>query len=167
MRVSAAITGLLICVCSCLAATPARIETASAPSEIRLDNGTDLFWSGRSAGTVYSDHLVLDEGAVRVKNFKDYSIDARDLHIRTAEPGTAAVVRLNGQTIEVASLGGALNVSDGGAMLTRVAAGTRVSFRHGSNSSRGDRHVMLWIIVITAAAALAIGLTAAAQGKSL
>ncbi|MBV8867769.1 MAG: hypothetical protein JO210_20395, partial [Acidobacteriaceae bacterium] len=87
---------------------------------------------------------------------------------------TQAVVRLTKEAVEVASLGGGLKVSDGGAMLTRVVAGTKVSFRQSASGAGSpskplpsDEHVMLWLIAATAVAALVIGLTAASQGKSL
>jgi hypothetical protein len=149
------------------------IHTAVAPNDVNLASGVAIRLSPRSEGTVFHDHLVLDQGAVRVENFKDYQIDARDLQIQAAEPTAGAVVRITDKTIEVASVRGALNVSDGGAMLTRVTAGTHISFRQagaaGGPSRKAlpsDTHVMTWMIGITAAAALAIGLTAAAQGKS-
>ena len=87
----------------------------------------------------------------------------------------------------MASVGGAINVMDGG-VLTRVAAGTKMSFQQSGASPTGqaspsatganpapapaqkkmpgDKRTFLWVIGITAAAALAVGLTAAAQGKS-
>jgi hypothetical protein len=76
------------------------------------------------------------------------------------------------KTVDVASIGGNLNVSDGGAMLTRVVSGTRVSFRNGGGQTPtkkalpSDTHIMLWMIVATAAAAITIGAIAASQGKS-
>ncbi len=150
------------------------IHTALAPNDVNLESGVAIRLSPRSEGTVFHDHLVLDQGGVRVENFKEYRINARDLQIQAAEPAAGAVVRITDKSIEVASLRGALNVSDGGAMLTRVTAGTHMSFRQAATQNGtpthkalpSDTHVMTWMIGITAAAALAIGLTAAAQGKS-
>lgn len=159
------------------------LETANAPSDVRLENGVSVRLATRSAGTVYGDHVVLEQGAVRVGNFGDYTVNARHLLIAADTPGAEAVIRMTGKTVEVASLGGAVRVSDGGAMLTRVTAGTKVSFQD-SGAAAGqpqavaqtgaapgskvpsDKHTLMWIIGITAAAALALGLTAAAQGKS-
>ncbi len=157
----------------------AALHTSSAASsEVNLESGVTVNLSPKSSGTVFSDHLVLDEGAVRVDHFSGYVINARQLQIQTQNSGAQAVVRLTGTTVEVASLGGNLNVTDGGAMLTRVTAGTRISFgqsgaspaQTGAAPARkrlpSDQHIMFWMIGISAAAALAIGLTAAAQGKS-
>ena len=158
-----------------------RLETAAAPSEVRLQNGADVQLSSRSAGAVYTDHVVLERGAVRVGSFENYPIEARKLQVQADNPSSEAVVRLKGNTVEVASLGGSVRVTDGGAMLTHVAAGTRMSFKQnaaqaqtgaqtGAGSGRphvaSDDHVLLWFIVVTAAAAITIGTIAGVQGKN-
>ncbi len=168
----------------CFAAGPnvlpegTQLETAAAASDVTLQNGVDLHFSARSGGTAFRDHLVLDDGAIRVSHFNGYPINARQLQIEAPDSSTQAVVRLTKGTVEVASLGGSLNVTDGGVMLTRVVAGTRMSFQQSAASTAqtgaaparkrlpSDQHTMIWLIGITAVAALAIGLTAAAQGKS-
>ncbi len=158
------------------------LETSTAPSEIRLQNGADVELSSRSAGAVYNDHVVLERGAVRVGSFENYPVTARQLQVIADNPGSQAVVRLKGNTIEVASLGGSVRVTDGGAMLTHVAAGTRMSFKQndatqaqtGAQSGAGygrpkvasDQHVLLWFIGITAGTAIALGITAGVQGKN-
>lgn len=158
------------------------LETTATPSEVRLQSGADVVLSPRSVGSVYGDHVVLERGAVRVGSFENYSINARKLQVLADSPGSAAVVRLKGDTVEVASLGGSVRVSDGGAMLAHVAAGTRMSFKQndatqaqtGAQTGAGagrprvasDEHVLLWFIAITAGAAIALGSLAAVQGKS-
>jgi ferric-dicitrate binding protein FerR (iron transport regulator) len=150
----------------------ASLHTDAAPADLNLESGVALRLSARSTGTIFHDHLELEEGAVRVGHFEGYRIDAGGLAIEASGPGAQAVVRRGGQNVEVASIGGMVKVSDRGAMLTRVAAGTRMSFQQSAASTPApkklpsDRHVMVWLIGITGAAALAIGLTAAAQGKS-
>ncbi len=150
---------LLFAACACFAASP------------------DVYLSPGSQGAVYTDHAVLDSGSLRVANFAGYAVDAGQFQIQSDSPSTRAIVRMNARTIEVASLGGDVRVSDGGVMMTRVSSGTHVSFQQSGASPAqtgaasykrlpSDRHVMFWLIGITAAAALAIGLTAAAQGKS-
>lgn len=176
---------------SCLAGAPAigtadtgpildgaRFQTSSSARQIELNSGVNLRLSPRSSGTLFGDHIVLDEGSVRVENFDGYSVQARQLAIGAADSRTQAVVRIGSKNIEVASLGGVLNVVDGGALLTRVASGTHLSFQQ-SGASAGqtgaapakkrlpsDQHVMVWLIGITGAAAITIGAIAASQGKS-
>jgi len=154
-----------------------QLETAAAASDVSLQNGVSLRLFPKSAGTVFSHHIVLEEGSLRAGHFNGYTINVGDLQIQASDIAAQAVVRMTNKTIEVASVGGNLNVTAGGAMLTRVASGTRMAFQQpiasaqtGQTPARkklaSDEHVMLWLIVATGAAALAIGLTAAAQGKS-
>jgi hypothetical protein len=156
-----------------------RLETTTAPSEVRLGGGTDLRLAARSVGAIYSDHLELEGGAVRVGHFENYGVDVRKLQVQAESPNSEAIVRLRGNTVEVASLGGSVRVSDGGVMLTHVASGTRMSFKQKSDATSAqtgastgrpsvasDEHVLLWFIIVTAAAAITIGSIAAAQGKS-
>ncbi len=156
------------------------LQTTSAPSEIHLSSGADLRLATRSAGTFYADHVSLEQGAIRVGSFNGLTVNAHQLQIAGDEPGSEAIVRVNRKTIEVASLGGAVNVMDSG-LLTRVAAGTKMSFQSGATPDQqtntgaaptparkmpSDEKTFLWVIGITAVAALVIGLTAAAEGKS-
>jgi hypothetical protein len=191
VRIHTVLTAAIFCAGFCFGASPAigtaggnaaitqgtQLEAVAAPSDLSLENGVNLRLSPRSAGTVFNDHIVLEEGSLRVGNFNGYTIDAGQLQIQATDPGAQAVVRMTNKIIEVASLGGRLNVTDGGAMLTRVVSGTRVSFQQSGASAQtgaapahkklpSDERIMLWTIGITAAAALAIGLTAAAQGKN-
>jgi hypothetical protein len=156
-----------------------RLDTASSPSEIHLQSGADVRLSSKSSGTVFTDHAVLERGAMRVGNFDKYPVEARKLQIQADGPGSEAVVRLKGDTVEVASLGGSVRVNDGASMLTHVAAGTKMSFQDAAAQSgaqtgapsgkprvASDTHVLYWFIGVTASAAIAIGAIAAAKGKS-
>jgi hypothetical protein len=185
MRVSGPLAAAVLCTFSCFGGAPAigtsdngpvwngiAIESGPSPNTISLETGVNIRLAPQSRGTLFSDHIVLDEGSVRVGNFGSYTVNARQLEIQAADASAEAVVRMDKKTVDVASIGGNLNVSDGGAMLTRVASGTRVSFRNGGGQTNpkkalpSDTHIMLWMIVATGAAAIAIGATAAAQGKS-
>ncbi len=191
VRIRTLLTAAIFCAGFCFGASPAigtngsygpitegaQLETAASASDLSLENGVSVRLSPRSAGTVFSDHIVLEEGSLRVGNFNGYTVDAGQIRIQATDPGAQAVVRVTNKTIEVASVGGNLNVTDGGAMLTRVVSGTRMSFQQSAAGTRtgaapahkrlpSDEHIMVWMIGITAVAALAIGLTAAAQGKS-
>jgi hypothetical protein len=153
------------------------LETKGIPSDVRLDNGVALLLAARSAGTIYGDHAILEHGAARFSNFGGYQVQVGQLIIESDTPQTEAVVRLQKKTIEIASIGGAVKVTDGGAMLTRVAAGSKMAFQNSgaapaqtgaapAKKPRSDTKTFLWVIVAISAAALAIGLTAAAEGKS-
>jgi hypothetical protein len=161
------------------------LETTTTPSDVHLASGADVLLATRSNGTFYADHVRLDQGALRVGNFKGLKVNASQLEIGSDDPGTQAVVRMKRKSIEIASIGGGVNVMDGG-LLTRVAAGTKMSFQQSDTNAQaqppattgaataapksgkmpGDEKTFVWAIGITAVAALVVGLTAAAQGKS-
>ena len=163
-------------------ANGSRLQTTSVPSDVHMATGADLRLATKSSGSFYSDHVALDQGALRVGNFNGLTVNARQLQISSDEAGSQAVVRITKKTIEIASVGGSVNVMESG-MLTRVAAGTKMSFQQSGATPAdqqttntgaapapkkmpGDQKTFFWVIGITAVAALAIGLTAAAQGKS-
>ena len=160
----------------CFAAAPTVGEpfnTESTASDVHLENGVAVHLAARSIGTIFSDHAILEEGAARLSNFNGYPVQARGLQIESETPNAQAVIRFQKDTIEIASIGGPLKVSAGGALLTRVTSGTRMSFQNtgataGPARKRQWSETKTWVCVIigVSAAALAIGLTAAAQGKS-
>lgn len=157
----------------------ATVRTTTAPSDLRLQNGVTVHLATRSAGAVFEDRMELREGAARVDNFDSYMVQAGDLQINAETPGARAVVRLTGNTVEVASIGGTLKVTDGASMLTRVASGTKLSFQQtGATPSQtgaapapekgplSDHKVFLWAAGICLVSAAIVGGIAAAQGKS-
>jgi hypothetical protein len=166
---------------ACFAGSPTigeRLNTENAPSDIRLDSGVAVHLAARSTGTIFNDHAVLEHGAAHIGNFLGYEVQAGPLRIKSETPETQMAIRIEEKRIQIASIGGDLNVSDGMSLLTRVSAGTRMSFQNSgatqpaqTGASRRGSKVNLktwgWVVLGIAAAALAIGLTAVAQGKSL
>lgn len=113
-----------------------QIKTAGASSRVYLQNGALLTLGLTSSGTFYKDHVVLQQGATRVEGMNHYAIEAAHFRVQSAEPASEAVVRLNGDALEVAALAGALNVFNAqGALLTRIGAGTASSFQVGNPGS--------------------------------
>lgn len=167
----AALVGAVLFSVVCLSAET--FSTENTTSDVHLENGVAVHLAPHSNGAIYSDHAVLEEGAAHVSNFSGYKVQAGGLQIEAETPNTQAAIRVQGNFIEIASLGGNLAVSAGGVPLTRVAAGSRLSFQNsgatGASPAKrphSEVRTWTWVIVGIAAAALAIGLTAAAQGKS-
>ncbi len=151
----------------------AEVRTTTAPSDVHLQNGVTVHLATRSVGTVYNDHLVLREGAARVDNFDEYTVQAGQLQVQAETPGTHGVVRLEGKKLEVASIGGTIRVTDGGAMLTRVTAGTKLAFQQTGAApiapEKGpfpEKKVMFWTATVCIVSAGIVGGIAASQGKS-
>ena len=154
------------------------LTTENGTRDVRLENGAAVHLAARSSGKIFADHAVLDRGAVQVTSFAGYPVQAGQLRIESETPEAQAVIRMQPGSVEVASIGGPVKVTDGGAMLTRVMAGSRMSFQNtgatavaqtgaaAGKKPRSEAKTWAWVIVGVSAAALAIGLTAAAQGKS-
>src|SRR5579875_628656 len=166
------------------------LRTTVSPSDVHLANGADVRLATRSATNLYSDHIVLKDGALRMAKFDSYPVHVGELDIEADTPGTEAIIRTRGKAVEVASLGGTVKVTDGGAMLTRVAAGTKMSFQNANPAAQSgaspaqaapaqtgaapapergpisDKKIFLWTAGICAVGAIVVGSIAAAQGKS-
>lgn len=105
------------------------IKTTTASGRVYLETGSQLTLGTNSAATFYKDRVVLQQGATRVDGTNRFSIQAASYRIQNAEPASEAVVRLEGDEVQIAALVGAVNVYNGhGALLTRVGAGTASSF---------------------------------------
>jgi hypothetical protein len=167
-----------------------QLRTTISPSDVHLANGADVRMATRSDGTLFSDHLELRDGALRVSKFDGYPVQARQLQIQADTPGAEAIVRMRGRTVEVASLGGTVRVTDGGVMLTRVASGTKMAFQNttppagqtGASPGQApastgaapapeqgplsNKKAILWGAGVCAVGGLVVGLIAAEQGKS-
>lgn len=111
------------------------VKTGKASSRVFLQNGAALTLGIDSAGTIYRDHLVLQQGATKVDNMNGYSVHASDYRIDQGHPASQAVVRLDGDMVEVAALAGSLNVFDKkGALLTHIGSGTASAFQAGGGA---------------------------------
>jgi hypothetical protein len=109
------------------------VKTGKASSQVFIQNGAALTLGIDSAGTIYRDHLSLHQGATKVDNMNGYSIHASDYRIEQGQPASQAVVRLDGDMVEVAALAGSLNVFDKkGALLTHIGSGTASAFQAGA-----------------------------------
>ncbi len=116
------------------------VRTDKASSQVFLQNGAALTLGIDSAGTIYRDHLLLKQGATKVDNMNGYSVRASDYRIEQGQPASQAVVRLDGDMVEVAALAGSLNVFDKkGALLTHIGTGTASAFQTGAGGGAGGQ----------------------------
>jgi hypothetical protein len=84
-----------------------------------------------SRGTIYSDHLVLQQGQSELTaSSSAFQLEANGLRVTANEPNSRAVVSLRaGNTVEVASLNGSFGVTnDHGVLLAHVRPGRTLSF---------------------------------------
>jgi hypothetical protein len=115
------------------------VKTGKASSQVFLQNGAALTLGIDSAGTIYRDHLLLLQGATKIDNMNGYSVHTPDYRIEQGQPSSQAVVRLDGDMVEVAALAGSLNVLDKkGALLTHIGTGTASAFQTGPAGGGGQ-----------------------------
>ncbi|MBV8866086.1 MAG: hypothetical protein JO210_11885 [Acidobacteriaceae bacterium] len=146
------------------------IKTGKASSQVFLQNGAALTLGIDSTATLYRDHMLLQGGATKVDNMNGYSIHAATYRIEQGQPAAQAVVRLDGDVVEVAALAGSLNVFDGkGALLTHIGSGTASAFQTGpSGGGQGTaRPNNNNRIKYEAATALLLGITLAGLGLAI
>lgn len=115
-----------------------QVSTGKDSSQIFLQGGPSLMLATNTGATIYNDHLVLSQGAVRVDNMTKYDVQALGYRVAADEPGSQAAVRLHEGAVEVASMSGVVKVFDpSGAMLTRIGAGTASAFKPGQTGANG------------------------------
>jgi hypothetical protein len=105
------------------------VETAQASSTLDLTGGARVQLAAASKGRVFRDHLVLERGVSQVQG-ANYIIEALALRVAPAAPDASAkVTRLATDRIEVASLAGAVRVTNSeGIMLADLEAGRVLEF---------------------------------------
>jgi len=113
------------------------VETGAATADLRLEKGTAIIMSTNSRGTLYSDHLVLEQGKSQFTASKAFHLEADSLHVTTNGSTSQGIVSLApGNTVEVAALSGAFSVTnDHGVLLANVTPGRTMSFAMQTNAS--------------------------------
>jgi hypothetical protein len=107
-----------------------QIRTGLTSSRVYLQGGAALTLGTNSTGTFYKDHLLLEEGAIRLNSMLHYGVQAGPYRVLSAQPASEAIVRLTADSIEVAALRGTVDVyNHRGALLTRIGAGSASSFQ--------------------------------------
>ncbi len=106
------------------------VETSQASADLRLNKGVEITMSADSRGTLYSDHIVLQQGQSELSSSRSFQLQASGLHIVSSAPHSRGVVSMKpGNTVEVASLDGSFGVSnDRGIMLANILPGHSFSF---------------------------------------
>jgi len=106
------------------------VETSQASADLRLNEGVEITMSAASRGTLYSDHLVLQQGKSEVTSSGAYQLQAAGLSVVPSGPHSRGVVSvMAANTIEVASLDGSIGVTNGhGIVLANILPGHSFTF---------------------------------------
>src|SRR5580704_10532335 len=96
-----------------------KLETQSAGSQVRLNDGAQLRLASDSRGTVFSDHVDLQKGSASIKG---YSATANGLNVRADGKASAAIsVRDKGE-VQIAALTGNVHVFDAAGLNIAILA---------------------------------------------
>ena len=106
------------------------VETSQASADLRLNRGVQITMSAASRGTLYSDHIVLQQGQSELTSSGSFQLQANGLHVVAGAPHSRGVVSVKpGNTIELASLNGSFGVtSESGVMLANILPGHSFTF---------------------------------------
>jgi hypothetical protein len=116
-----------------------QIRTDVGASRVYLQNGAALTLGTYSAGTLYKDHVVLQQGSAKVDGVNMYSIQTGNLRIQSSDALTTAAVRLEGSKVQVAAFSGSVNVLNRrGILLKRVTAGTASEIQYDATATGGQ-----------------------------
>jgi len=83
------------------------LETQSAASQVRLNDGARLRLASDSRGTVFSDHVDLQKGSA---NITGYSANASGLNVRADGKASATISMRDQGVVEIAALTGSVHV---------------------------------------------------------
>jgi len=83
------------------------LETQSASSQVRLNDGARLRLASDSRGTVFSDHVDLQKGSASITG---YSANANGLNVRADGKASATVSMRDQGVVEIAALTGDVHV---------------------------------------------------------
>ena len=88
------------------------LQTQRTSSQVRLKDGAQVRFDLDSRGTLFSDHIDLQQGSARIS---DYSANANGLSVR-ASGDASANVTMKGKVVEIAALTGNVQVFNAAGM---------------------------------------------------
>ncbi len=106
------------------------IETDLASADLRLNKGTEITLAAASRGTLYKDHIVLQQGQSELASSGSFQVQANGIRVvPTGSYARGVVSMMPGKTVEVSSIDGNLKVSDDhGITLANIMPGQSLSF---------------------------------------
>lgn len=107
------------------------IETGSAPSQLRLNNGVQLRLATDSKAIVYQGRVVLEKGSGQLESSSAYSLEGRTLRVYSTAPNSVARLQLeDGGRVLVATLKGSVRVTNStGMLLANLPSGLSMAFQ--------------------------------------
>lgn len=106
------------------------VETISAPSNLRLSNGSRFELDAASRAKIFSDRLVLERGSGEFVTGPSFRVESKSLRISAGEPGVRAKIALReDRKVQIASAAGRMHVRNAAGMLiSNVEPGIALEF---------------------------------------
>jgi hypothetical protein len=106
------------------------VETITAPSDVRLNDGLQVRLAADSRARVYRSRIVLERGLSQLQAAVDTPLEARTLKIYSASAGSVAQLRLgDSNKVHVAAVKGSLRVTNAsGVLVANLAAPAALAF---------------------------------------
>ena len=116
------------------------VETTKATANLRINKGSEITMAAGSKGTLYSDHIVLQQGETELVAPQSFQLQAAGIRVRSNEPSSRAVVAVKpDKTVEVASLSGSFGITnDQGITLANIVPGSPISFAMQAGTNNQD-----------------------------
>jgi len=117
------------------------VQTAQSTATLRLQKGTQIRLGTDSQGTLFHDHMILQQGKTELSTSEKYQVDASTFHVTAMDANTRGVVTITDLgTIQVAALAGSFKVTDqSGQVLATVNHGTSQTFSSGAGAGSQDQ----------------------------
>jgi hypothetical protein len=125
------------------------IETATAFSQLRLNDGVVMRLAPAARATVYQRKLVLEQGIGQMEFAAGYEVEARSLHISPATNNTVTRISVdNGRNIQVAAIRGAVLITNAtGLLVAKVEAGSSLSLEPQPGDAPGSTNASGCLLV--------------------
>lgn len=114
------------------------VETNENPSQIFLKSGNRFELAPDSAGTIYSNRLLLEKGSAQLHASSDYSVVANTLQIVPKGASTLRVDHEQGNTVQVSVVGGQAEVLNrNGLLVAMLMPGSALNLAPESGNGSG------------------------------
>ena len=105
------------------------VETGHSQADLHLGKGTDIKMDQESRGTMYSDHLVLQQGTTELTASSAFNIEASGVQVAPIGSAAHGVISVAGNSVQVAALSGTFGVANAqGMMVAKVHPGQPLRF---------------------------------------
>jgi len=105
------------------------VETGQVDADLHLDKGTEIKLNPESRATMYSDHIVLQQGLTELDSSGAFKVTARGIQVSGASPNSRGIISVVGDAVEVSALSGSFGVTNAqGMMVAKVHPGQPLHF---------------------------------------